>query len=279
MSGLSEKTIGFIGGGQMAEAIFGGLIAEGAVKPEAVTVTDVSSARLGDLAARFGIATIPNDPKTNAGAASLLTLCDIIIFSVKPQFLRPILDALAPHFAPTRHLVISIVGGAPLKLLEDSTGAPVIRVMPNTPMLVREGAAGIALGSRCTEAHSALAAEIFGRVGKTYLLPESLIDPLTSISGCGPAYAYMFIEALADGGVEQGLPRAVATELAAQTLAGAARMVLDGEHPARLKDSVCSPGGATIAGVHALERGRFRGAVMDAVEAGMRRMAEVGRSI
>ena len=154
--------------------------------------------------------------------------------------------------------------------------APVIRIMPNTPMLVQEGAAGVALGKNASEKDGRIALEIFNSVGNAYLLPESLIDPLTSVSGCGPAYAAMFIQSLADGGVEMGLPREMAVELAAKTLIGTGKMVLEkGLHPEILKDNVCTPGGGTIAGVRALEAGGFRGIVMDAVEGGMKRMIEV----
>ena len=150
--------------------------------------------------------------------------------------------------------------------------------MPNTPMLVRRGIAGIAAGAHASEADSALGVELFNLVGMSYLLPENLIDPLTSVSGCSPAFAYLFIEAMADGGVEKGLPRDMAIRLAAQALAGSAEMVLQtGKHPAELKDSVCSPAGSTIVGVHALERGAFRNTVMNAVTESCDKMIEVGK--
>ena len=278
MDHLQGKKIGFIGAGQMAEAIFGGNISSGRLNPADITVTDISPARLEELSRRLGISTIPNDSE-NQGVALLVQGCDIIVFSVKPQYLRPILEAAAPHFDPGRHLAISIVGGAPLSLLEAFLPVPVVRVMPNTPMLVGEGVSGIALGSLCTSLHGDAATQLFSGVGQVHLLPESLIDPLTSVSGCGPAYAYIFMEALSDGGVKMGLSRDVALQLAAQTLLGSAKMVLQGEHPGKLKDNVCSPGGSTIAGVHALEKGCFRGTVINAVEAAMERTVEVGKKI
>ena len=146
MDHLQGKKIGFIGAGQMAEAIFGGNISSGRLNPADITVTDISPARLEELSRRLGISTIPNDSE-NQGVALLVQGCDIIVFSVKPQYLRPILEAAAPHFDPGRHLAISIVGGAPLSLLEAFLPVPVVRVMPNTPMLVGEGVSGIALAA------------------------------------------------------------------------------------------------------------------------------------
>ena len=150
--------------------------------------------------------------------------------------------------------------------------------MPNTPMLVRKGIAGIAAGEKATKEDCDLGIELFNLVGISYLLPENLIDPLTSVSGCSPAFAYLFIEAMADGGVEKGLPRNMAIQLAAQALAGSAEMVLQtGKHPGELKDSVCSPAGSTIVGVHALERGGFRNTVMNAITESCDKMIEVGK--
>ena len=171
------------------------------------------------------------------------------------------------------------MGGITLGFLQEYfPGNPVLRVMPNTPMLVRKGIAGIAANEKATKEHTDLGQEMFNLVGISYLLPESLIDPLTSVSGCSPAFAYLFIEAMADGGVEKGLPRSMAIQLAAQALAGSAEMVLQtGKHPAELKDSVCSPGGSTIVGVHTLERGNFRATVMNAITESCDKMIEVGR--
>lgn len=278
MTRLAEKTLGFIGGGQMAEAVLGGILHAKAIPVHRICAADVDANRLSYLSEAYGINIFLNDA-AGTGARSLINACDVVVLSIKPQYLRPLLEAAGSSFDPAKHIVISIVGGAPLKLLESFIKAPIVRVMPNTPMLVREGAAGLSKGNLCSDADLALAKEIFDLVGESYILPESLIDPLTSISGCGPAYAYMFIEALADGGVEMGLSRETATRLAAKTLLGSAKMVLEGGHPARLKDNVCSPGGSTIAGVHALEHGKFRGTLMDAVQAGRNRMAEIGKNI
>ena len=195
---------------------------------------------------------------------------------MKPQAARTVLEKLAP--ALTDQLIISIMGGVTIAFLEQFCKGPVIRVMPNTPMFVGCGAAGLVRGTHAGKEELHTAVDLFSAVGKTYVMDEKMLDALTAISGCGPAFVYQFIEALADGGVEKGLPRAVAQELAAQTVMGAGKMVLEsGKHPGQLKDSVCSPGGSTIAGVHTLEQRAFRGGVMDAVDAAYEKMIEVGK--
>ncbi len=273
---LKDLKTGFLGGGQMAEAILAGALEAGVLKAENVTVTDVDAARLRALEQSYGVSTLEN--RDGKGAAALAGQCGAVVLAVKPQYLKSALEGFGGCFGPDTP-VLSIVGGVTLATLEALLPqSPVLRVMPNTPMLVRRGCAGIAAGSRATRAQVALAQELFGAVGQSWLLEEKLIDPLTSVSGCGPAFACLFIEALADGGVEQGLPREVALQLAAQTLAGTAEMMLaTNRHPGQLKDAVCSPAGGTIAGVHALESGGLRAAVMDAVAAARRRMEELGR--
>lgn len=279
MAALNEMRIGFIGGGRMAEAIFGGLINASAVPAGNVTVTDIDAARLDDVARRCGVATVPNNDAGNGGAIQVAKQSDLLMLAVKPQFAPPVLAAIGPKTKKDA-LVVSIIGGATLELLAGYFDGPVIRVMPNTPMMVGKGIAGIAPGPLCEARHTALALELFGHLGKAYVIQESLIDPLTGISGCGPAYCYLFIEALADGGVAAGLPRDMALSLAAQTLVGAGQMALDsGYHPAQLKDQVCSPGGGTIAGVQALEEDGLRGAVMDAVAAGIERMRQISEQL
>jgi pyrroline-5-carboxylate reductase len=277
MEKLVDKKIGFIGGGKMAEAIFSGLIAAGAVPAENIIVSDISLERLGDMSKQYGIRVIVSDPSSNSGVIEIAKQCDIVFMAVKPQFARLVMQALGNALTENQ-LVISIVGGLSIRQIAEHITIPTIRVMPNTPMAVQAGVAGIAAGVKCSEVHMALAFDIFGLLGKAFMMPEHLMDALTGISGCGPAYAYMFIEALADGAVKCGLPRDLSYQLAAQTLLGSAKMVLEsGNHPAKLKDDVCSPGGATIAGVHTLEQGGFRGCVIDAVQAGVDRMIEVGK--
>lgn len=279
MAALAQKKFGFIGGGRMAEAIFGGLIASGSVAAHNITVTDVSPNRLSEVAQQYGVHTVANDGSDNKGAAQVARDSDVLFLAVKPQFARPVLETAGPQVKKTA-LVISIIGGATLALLSTYFKSPVVRVMPNTPMMVREGVAGIAPADSCRPEDISLVEEIFSQLGKAYVIPENLIDPLTGISGCGPAYCYMFIEALADGGVAAGLPRDMALSLAAQTLVGAGQMALQsGYHPAQLKDQVCSPGGGTIAGVRALEEGGLRGVVMDGVDAGIERMQEISQKL
>ena len=270
---LGQKTV-FIGGGRMGEAIFSGLLSSGILKAEDLTVLDVYEPRRKELADKYGLRAWDNTPENLQKA---LADAQVLVFAITPQMADSVLRQVAPLLNKDQHTVISIIGGVTLDYLESYIPeVPVVRVMPNTPARVHAGAAGVALGKNATQASGQIALDIFNAVGIAYLLPESLIDPLTSVSGCGPAYAYLFIEAMADGGVEMGLSRDMALKLAAQTLIGAGKMVMEtGEHPGALKDNVCSPGGATIAGVHALEQKGFRGAVADAVVAGVTRMREV----
>ena len=270
---LGQKTV-FIGGGRMGEAIFSGLLSNGILKAEDLTVLDVYEPRRKELADKYGLRAWDNTPENLQKA---LADAQVLVFAITPQMADSVLRQVAPLLNKDQHTVISIIGGVTLDYLESYIPeVPVVRVMPNTPARVHAGAAGVALGKNATQASGQIALDIFNAVGIAYLLPESLIDPLTSVSGCGPAYAYLFIEAMADGGVEMGLSRDMALKLAAQTLIGAGKMVMEtGEHPGALKDNVCSPGGATIAGVHALEQKGFRGAVADAVVAGVTRMREV----
>jgi pyrroline-5-carboxylate reductase len=203
----------------------------------------------------------------------------VLVLAVKPQTMAAVLAEVRPTVSP-RHLVVSIAAGVTLGQLAAGLGpdARLIRVMPNTPCLVGASAAGFAAGPAATADDVALVARLFGAVGKAFAVPEHLLDAVTGLSGSGPAFVYVLIEALADGGVRVGLPRDVALALAAQTVLGSAKMVLEtGTHPAALKDAVASPGGTTIAGLHALERAGFRAAAMDAVEAAARRAAELGK--
>ncbi len=269
--------IGFIGAGQMAEAIFSGLLRSEIFKSDEVYLTDISKPRLDLMKEKHGVSNI--FIADDDGYEKVIADCDLIMFSIKPQFASDLLAKIGTKFRKEQ-TVVSIMGGVPLSFLEEKIhNSKIVRVMPNTPMLVNEGASGIALGRGCGDAEGNLMKKLFSAVGTCYILPESLIDPLTGVSGAGPAYCYMFIEALADGGVKMGLPRQMAMELAAQTLIGSAKMVLEtGEHPGKLKDNVCSPGGGTIAGVYALEKGAFRATVIDAVEGCITRMREVGKN-
>jgi len=210
---------------------------------------------------------------------SVVRDCDILILAVKPQSMPALLNEVRAEIG-SRHLLVSIAAGLSIaKLTEMLTGTPrLIRVMPNTPCLVGSSATGYAIGPAALPEDTAVVERLFNAVGTAFKLPESSLDAVTGLSGSGPAFVYVMIEALSDGGVRMGLPRDVATALAAQTVLGSARMVLEtGKHPAVLKDTVASPGGTTIAGLHALEQGGFRAAIIDAVQAATQRSIELGK--
>jgi pyrroline-5-carboxylate reductase len=263
--------LGFLGAGKMATALARGWLAAG--------LTDVSHCRASDPvpAARDAFATAtgcsaPADNRTVVAAS------DVLILAVKPQSMAGLLEEVLPA-VEQRHLIVSIAAGITLKQLEQGLGRHrMIRVMPNTPCLVNASAAGYAAGSNATEEDIVLVDRLLNAVGKAFRLPEALLDAVTGLSGSGPAFVYLMIEALADGGVRVGLPRDAATALAAQTVLGSAKMVLEtGLHPGALKDMVASPAGTTIAGLHVLERAGVRGALMDAVEAATKRATELGK--
>ncbi len=267
-----DKKIAFLGSGNMAEALIKGLLASGTAKPEQVLAADVSADRLEHLRKSYGIIThkTNNDAVREAG---------IIILSVKPQVLEKVLAEIAPAVDDNK-LVISIAAGVPLAKIENvlKKGSRVVRVMPNTPALVLAGAAALAAGTGATSDDLSLAQSIFNSVGRSVVVEEKLMDAVTGLSGSGPAYVFMIIDALSDAGVKAGLPRQLALELAAQTVYGSAKMVLDTkEHPGKLRDMVTSPGGTTIEGLHALEKGKLRATLMNAVEAATARSKELGK--
>jgi pyrroline-5-carboxylate reductase len=204
---------------------------------------------------------------------------NVLILATKPDQVAAALAEIKAAFTG-KHLLISIAAGVTLAKLEAAlpVGARVIRVMPNTPALVGAGAAGFALGKSATPADAELAKKLLSAVGIAVQVKESLLDAVTGLSGSGPAYVYQFIEALSDGGVAAGLPRDIATQLAAQTVLGSAQMVLTtGQHPGALKDQVTSPGGTTIEGLHELEKGKLRGTVMSAVRAATEKSKKLGQ--
>jgi pyrroline-5-carboxylate reductase len=256
----------------MATALARGWLAAGLITPATCRASDP----VPDARAKFQQQT---GCPVAADNREVVAASDVLVLAVKPQTVPGVLDELRNHVTE-RHLVISIVAGVPLKRLADGLLANhrLVRVMPNTPCLLGASAAGFAAGPGARPDDVALVERLFNAVGKAFVVPEGLLDAVTGLSGSGPAFVYVMIDALADGGVRMGLPRDVALTLAAQTVMGAARMVLEtGQHPAQLKDAVTSPGGTTIAGLHALERGGFRATVMDAVEASTRRSAELGQ--
>ena len=268
---LKDKKIGFIGGGNMAEALIKGLLAGGMPAKE-LSVAEPAAERREFLRERYGVNVFIDN---NAVAAD----CDVIILSIKPQVCSEALDGIKGSISPDKP-VISILAGITTTAIEAMlSGTPrVVRVMPNTPALVMEGASAISKGAHATGDDIALARHIFELVGKAWVVEEKLLDAVTGLSGSGPAYVLTFIEALSDAGVKNGLSRDIATGLAAQTVFGTARLLLETrEHPAVLRDKVTSPGGTTIAGMHALEKDRFRSAVINGVDAATARSMELGK--
>jgi pyrroline-5-carboxylate reductase len=261
--------LGFLGAGKMASALVHGVISSGAVKPAEIVVSDLYAAASDKLSKATGVAVAGTN-------AVLVEKADAIVLCVKPN---DALDALREVSAKLKgKLVISIVAGLDAKSLESAAGsaARVIRVMPNTPALVGQGAAAYSLGSTATEEDAGLVEKILSGVGMAVRVKESLLDVVTGLSGSGPAYVFTVIEALADGGVLMGLPRDLALKLAVQTVLGAATMVRDtGEHPAVLRDQVASPGGTTIAGLEELESAGLRSALISAVRAATERSRQL----
>lgn len=268
--GLGKK-MAFLGGGQMAEAMIGGLLEGGVCQPDSLWATDPVVARCDRLKSEFGIRVgLDNRPA--------VLWAEIVVLAVKPQSMSQVLEEVGADLRPA--LVISVAAGVTIRSIgEKAEGAKrIVRAMPNTPALVREGMTALAFSHDTSEDDRNTARVIFESVGRVVSVEERLMDAVTGLSGSGPAYVFQAIEALADGGVKMGLPRQTAELLAAQTVLGAAKLVLaSGEHPAKLKDRVASPGGTTIAGLYQLEQGGFRATLMGAVEAATRRSQELGR--
>jgi pyrroline-5-carboxylate reductase len=272
MSENQPLRIGFLGSGKMATALARGWIQSGLIDRTRIAASDPSPAARQEFQQTTGVGAIADN-------AALVGISDVLVLAVKPQSMAGLTGEIRPLLKP-RHLIVSIAAGATLRQLSESLGKEqrIIRVMPNTPCLVGAGAAAFVLGEHATQADGELVQKLLNAVGRAMPVPEHLLDAVTGLSGSGPAFVYLVIEALSDGGVRVGLPREIATMLAAQTVMGAARMVLEtNEHPGLLKDRVASPGGTTIAGLHALERGGLRGALMDAVEAATHRAAELSK--
>ncbi len=268
---MSTKRIAFIGAGQMAEALIRGILNVGLRRPEQIVASDIRPERLQEVGRTFEAV----QAESNAEAAQV---AEIIILAVKPQDASEALSSIAP-VVDEHHLLISIAAGVTLETIEASLKHRVrcIRAMPNTPALVGAGACALAGGTWATEKDLREVTVLFEAVGSVVRVPESLLDAVTGLSGSGPAYILMVIEALADAGVRQGIPRSEAQLLAAQTVYGTAKLVLEsGEHPAVLRDNVASPGGTTIAGLAALEARGLRAAFMEAVAAATRRSKELG---
>jgi pyrroline-5-carboxylate reductase len=264
--------IGILGTGQMATALAKGWLAAGLADGGRLLGSDpLPAARESFQRATSARAVADN--------REVIAASELLLVAVKPQSMNQLLAEVRAAIS-TRHLVVSIVTGVTLRELAGALGNDrrLVRVVPNTPCLVGASASAYALSESATAEDAALVQRLLEAVGKAFQLPEDQLDAVTGLSGSGPAFVYLMIEALSDGGVRVGLPRAVATALAAQTVLGAARMALEtGTHPGALKDMVASPGGTTIAGLHALERGGVRGALIDAVEAAAQRATELGK--
>jgi len=269
---MAQLKIGFLGAGKMATALARGFLNAKMAKANQLCAADPSAAAREHFAAETGAHMFA----ANVDAAQM---ANVLILATKPDQVAAALAEIAGVFG-SQHLLISIAAGVPLAKLEAALppAARIIRVMPNTPALVGAGASGYALGKKATAADGDLAQKLLSAVGVAIPVKESLLDAVTGLSGSGPAYVYQFIEALSDGGVAAGLPRDVATRLAAQTVLGGAKMVLEtGQHPGVLKDQVTSPGGTTIEGVHELEKGRLRATVMSAVRAAADKSRKLGQ--
>ena len=267
----SAQTIAFLGSGNMAEALVKGLLRSGTAAPGDIVCSDRSEERGALFTQRYGV----RFTRSNREAVEAAGL---VVLSVKPQVMNKLLDEIAPSL-DERKLVVSIAAGVPIAAIERKVGhgVRIVRCMPNTPALVGAGATALAAGEHATDDDLARARSLFDAVGKSVVVDEPLLDAVTGLSGSGPAYVFLMIEALSDAGVKMGLPRDVAQDLAAQTVLGSAKLLIEtGEHPGRLKDQVTSPGGTAIAGLHTLEAGGLRTTLMNAVEAATQRSRELG---
>jgi pyrroline-5-carboxylate reductase len=268
---MKNLTLGFIGTGKMGEALIRGIISAGLVEPARIYASDIDEQKLNMLTEELGIMVTTDNGVTIKEA-------DVIILAIKPQIIRYVLKGIKESVIK-KHLFVSIAAGVNIDNLTDELpgGTRVIRVMPNICATVGEAASAICPGDAATEADVETARKIFNAVGRTVVVDEHLMDAVTGLSGSGPAFIFVIIEALADGGVHQGLDRITAQTLAAQTVLGAATMVLEsGQHPGELKDMVTSPGGTTIRGIEALEKSKVRAGVMSAVIAASERSRELG---
>lgn len=270
---MKKDKIGFIGGGQMAEALIKGMMAAKLYTPPDIYLIEPNSIRREHMESKYGLQCLDSHEK-------FCDLCDIILLAVKPQVMGHVIEAAKPYVT-NAHIIISIAAGLPIKFYETSLGSngyKIIRVMPNTPALVLEGTSAISCNDNVTEEELAIAECIFNAVGISVLLDETYLDAATGLSGSGPAYVFSFIEALIDAGIKVGLTRHIAETMAVQTVLGSARLMQkEKKHPAVLRSMVTSPGGTSIAAHHFLEKKGFGGIVMDAVEIAVNRSKELGK--
>ena len=272
---LNDKVIAIIGTGNMGDALVSGLIVSGSSKPKNIICSDVRKEKLNEIKSRYKVRTTTNNLKAVSDA-------DIVIYAVKPQLMASVLIETGPKLDMSK-LVISIAAGVPLAAMESCVEKKMrlIRVMPNIAAAVKEAATAIAAGEHATKEDVELAMEIFNSIGKSIFLEENyLMDAITGLSGSGPAYIFLIVDALADAGVKMGLSRQESLFLAAQTVLGAAKLLIETqEHPGQLKDKVTSPGGTAIAGLATLESGGLRTTLINAVEAATNRSKELGESM
>jgi pyrroline-5-carboxylate reductase len=269
---LQEKKIGFIGSGNMGEALISGLVLSKAAKPENIICSDITEERLKDIQNKYKVITTTNN-------VEVAEKSQIVIYATKPQILGSVLKETANALDRSK-LIISIAAGVPLAAIAAGLHKELrlIRVMPNICAFVKESATAIAAGEHASEEDVAQARAIFDSVGKTVFIQENvLMDAFTGLSGSGPAYIFTIIDAMADGGVKMGLSRKDSLFLSTQTVMGAAKLLLESqEHPGQLKDRVASPGGTAIAGIHTLEQGGLRNTMINAVEAATKRSKDLG---
>jgi pyrroline-5-carboxylate reductase len=270
VSSPSESTIALLGAGNMGQAILRGLVSTKTVSPDRILVTTRRPERAERLAAEWGV-------RAAASNLEAVEAADAVVIAVKPQILHEVVREVRSSLRDK--LAISVAAGVSTARLEGWLDVParVIRAMPNTPASIGQGATALARGAYAHDEDLSLADALFRSVGRTAVVDEEHLDAVTGLSGSGPAYVFLIIEAFADAGVKVGLSREVAQDLATQTIKGAAQLLLEsGEHPGRLKDRVTSPGGTAIAGLHVLEAGGLRTTIMNAVEAAARRAKELG---
>lgn len=270
---LKGKRLGFIGGGNMAEAMIKGLLSAAFIEAKNVFVSDPRSERLDSLHREYRV-------KPAAGNRDLVDKSDIVILAVKPQIIKDVLLDVRDGVTGEK-LIISIAAGVPIKIIEDTLSdggrKSVVRTMPNTPALVQQAITAIAAGTQVSKTDMKIAHRVFEAIGKTVDVEEAHLDAVTGLSGSGPAYVFLILEALSDAGVKMGLSRSVANALTLQTVLGAAKLAQEsGKHPGELKDMVTSPAGTTICGLHTLEAGGLRTTLMNAVEASTLRSKRLG---
>jgi pyrroline-5-carboxylate reductase len=274
---LTSKKLGFLGGGNMAEAMIKGMLSGGFIKAKNIFVSDVVATRQEFLHSEYKV-------KATGDNRDVAAKCDILVLAVKPQVVKKVLEEI--HDLVDAHkLIVSIVAGVAIITIDEILRAgqdkkvSIVRTMPNTPALVQEGITAIASGTYVSKTDVKVSHRLFEAIGQTVDVEESHMDAVTGLSGSGPAYIFMIIEALSDAGVKMGLSREVSYALTVQTVLGSAKLAQEsGKHPGELKDMVTSPGGTTISGLHTLEGGGLRSTLMDAVEQATLRSRELGRN-